>query len=250
MKIIAFNGVIVLFITFKLKKLILAVVVILAAALILFLFLGGSDDENTSQVAVIGRNTSKLVIDPGHGGIDGGAVSVNGAKESDINLSIAEKMGSVADFLGLEYVMTRDGDTQNSETQAYSEHEDLVARARIVNSTDNAVLISVHQNEYPSDIVSGAEVMYANTNGSKGLAENMQSLLVSQLDPQNRRLSRPAPKELLLTRSIDCPGVLVECGFLSNADEAEKLCDDTYQTKIAVILMAAYANFSDTYYSI
>lgn len=237
------------FVTFKLKKLIIVLAVMLVMILALIILTGDKESEASTETGAFEKSLGRLVIDPGHGGIDGGAVSATGLKESDINLAIADRMGNIADFLGLEYVKTRNGDTDNSASGSYSEHDDLVARAQLVNSTKNAVLISVHQNEYPSELVSGAEVIYADTDGSKSFAESIQSLLVSQLDPENRRVSRPAPKELLLTRSIDCPGVLVECGFMSNPAEAEKLGSSEYQTKIAAILMAAYLNFSDTYYN-
>lgn len=238
-----------MFISFKLKRaaIILAILLLLVLSLVL-IFNGANDKTETMNQSASGY-PSKLVIDPGHGGIDGGAVSASGIKESDLNLKIADKMGAIADFLGLQYVMTRDSDTESPSIDTYSEHNDLVARAELVNSIDNAVMISVHQNEFPSAIVSGAEVMYADTDGSRVLAENMQNLLVTQLDPENRRVSRPAPKELLLTGSINCPGVLVECGFLSNPAEAEKLGSNEYQTKLAAILIAAYVRFSDQYYN-
>lgn len=238
-----------MFITVKLKKLILiiAVLAVLTAAIIILLV--GCDKNDTAETAVLGNATATLVIDPGHGGIDGGAVSESGVKESDINLAISDKMVCIADFLGVRYVKTVEADAVSGESTGYSEHENLVSRARLVNSTENAVLISVHQNEYPNELVKGAEVMYADTDGSRNLAECVQSLLVSQLDPENRRVFRPAPQELLLTRSINCPGVLVECGFLSNPAEAEKLASGDYQMKIAAILVASYMNFSTTYYN-
>lgn len=238
-----------MFITVKLKKLILiiAVLVVLIAAIIVLLV--GCGKSDTAETAVLGNTTATLVIDPGHGGIDGGAVSESGVKESDINLAISDKMSCLADFLGVRYVKTVEADAVSGESAGYSEHENLVSRAKLVNSTENAVLISVHQNEYPNELVKGAEVMYADTDGSRNLAESVQSLLVSQLDPENRRVFRPAPQELLLTRSINCPGVLVECGFLSNPSEAEKLASGDYQMKIAAILVASYMNFSATYYN-
>lgn len=235
---------IVVFITVKLKKLILIAAVLIVIAAIIVLLVGGDDTEG-AEAAALGNTKATLVIDSGHGGIDGGAVSAGGVKESDINLAISDKMASIGDFLGVSYIRTAAAD----ESAEYSEHDNLVARAKLVNSTENAVLISIHQNEYPNELVKGAEVMYADTDGSRSLAESAQSLLVSQLDPDNRRVSRPAPKELLLTRSINCPGVLVECGFLSNPAEAEKLASDDYQIKIAAILVASYANFSASYYS-
>ena len=177
-----------MFITVKLKKLILiiAVLVVLIAAIIVLLV--GCGKSDTAETAVLGNTTATLVIDPGHGGIDGGAVSESGVKESDINLAISDKMACLADFLGVRYVKTVEADAVSGESAGYSEHENLVSRAKLVNSTENAVLISVHQNEYPNELVKGAEVMYADTDGSRNLAESMQSLLVSQLDPENRRV--------------------------------------------------------------
>ena len=232
-----------MFITVKLKKLIMiiAVLVVLIAAIIVLLV--GCGKSDTAETAVLGNTTATLVIDPGHGGIDGGAVSESGVKESDINLAISDKMACLADFLGVRYVKTVEADAVSGESAGYSEHENLVSRAKLVNSTENAVLISVHQNEYPNELVKGAEVMYADTDGSRNLAESMQSLLVSQLDPENRRVFRPAPQELLLTRSINCPGVLVECGFVTNVAECAKLSDEAYQKELSFVLFCAMMDY-------
>ena len=184
-----------------------------------------------------------LVIDPGHGGIDGGAVSADGYKESDINLAIALKMSSLCDFLGIDSVLTRSDDSDNS-ADGYSEHDSLVTRAQIANSAQNAVLISVHQNKFPSEAVSGAEVMYAPIQGSRQLAEIAQENMVNMLDTENRRVARPAPKELLLTARVECPAILAECGFMSNPDEVKRLISDEYQLKIAAALVGSYIRFS------
>lgn len=183
-----------------------------------------------------------LVIDAGHGGIDGGAVSASGLKESDINLSIALKTEALASVFGVKTAMTRTEDTDYSE-RSYSEHNNLVKRAEFTNSIDGAVLLSIHQNTFPDGRVSGAEVLYAETDGSERLGNLVQDNLIALLDPFNRRLARPAPKALLLTSSVDCPAILVECGFLSNEIEAEKLSDDGYQKKTAIAFIASYLCF-------
>ncbi|MDO4815352.1 MAG: N-acetylmuramoyl-L-alanine amidase [Bacillota bacterium] len=237
---IVINGVIVVFISFKLKNL-LKIVFIIALIVVLLVIFGTKEDS----YPVAGRNmTCTLVLDPGHGGIDGGAISAAGAKESDINLKIALKAEALADFTGIKTVLTRSTDTDGSENGHYSERQNLLNRIDIIDSTDNAVLISIHQNEYPSDIVRGAEVMYAETSGSQELAAIIQDNFVSKLDPENRRVSRPAPESLLVTSSIKCPGVLAECGFMSCSEEAERLSSYEYQLKIAEILIASFLQFS------
>lgn len=185
-----------------------------------------------------------LVVDPGHGGMDGGAVSADGKKESDINLSIALKMEALSDFLGIDCVLTRDTDSDNSDTGSYSEHDSLVSRAELANSIENSLLISIHQNKFPNELVSGAEIMYADTVGSRELGLIVQDNMVLILDPENRRVARPAPSELLLTSSVKCPAILAECGFMSNPDELQRLSTSEYQLKIALVMMGSFIQFS------
>ena len=146
-------------------------------------------------------------------------------------------------FLGIDTVMTRETDTDNSDNKAYSEHDNLVQRIKLANSTENAVLISIHQNKFPSAVVSGAEVMYSDNDDSKALGLITQDNLVTLLDSSNRRVARPAPKELLLTSSVECPTILVECGFMSNPQEVQKLASNDYQLKLAAILAGSYIQF-------
>lgn len=231
-----------MFVTLKLKKLVMIIVAVLLIAAVI-LFAARIKANNTAAFLTQSRYT--LVIDPGHGGIDGGAIAKSGTKESDINLTIALKMRALAEFLGQNYVMTRDTDTDNSGDEKYSEHDNLVKRAELTNSTPDAVLISVHQNNYPSPLVKGAEVMYSLDDKSRELGLITQDNLITYLDPENRRVARPAPESLLLTSSVNCPAVLVECGFMSNPDEAEKLTSNEYTTKIAAILIGSYMQFEE-----
>ena len=231
-----------MFVTIDLKRLIkIVIVVVLLIAAIIFVKLFISNGGLKSVISQDNRST--LVIDAGHGGIDGGAISDSGLKESDINLAIALKTEALAHFLGVDTVMTRETDTDNSENKAYSEHDNLVERAKLANSTENAVLISIHQNKFPSAVVSGAEVMYSDNDDSKALGLLTQGNLVALLDTANRRVARPAPKELLLTSTAECPTILVECGFMSNPQEVQKLVSNEYQLKIAVILSGSYIQY-------
>lgn len=231
-----------MFVTIDLKRLIkivLIVVLLAAAAVFVKIFV-----SNGGLKPVISQNSrSTLVLDAGHGGIDGGAISDSGLKESDINLQIALKTEALVRFLGIDTVMTRETDTDNSDNKAYSEHDNLVQRVKLANSTENAVLISIHQNKFPSAVVSGAEVMYSDNDDSKALGLITQDNLVALLDSSNRRVARPAPKELLLTSSVECPTILVECGFMSNPQEVQKLASNDYQLKLAAILAGSYIQF-------
>ena len=233
-----------MFITVELKSFIrvtsvlVAVAILAAAAITVF-------PRHTALRADSVMRAYTLVIDAGHGGVDGGAVSADGKKESDINLNIALKMSALSDFLGIDCVLTRDTDSDNSDSGSYSEHNSLVSRAELANSIDNSLLISIHQNKFPSELVSGAEIMYADTEGSRELGLITQENMVSLLDPENRRVARPAPSELLLTSSVKCPAILAECGFMSNPDESHRLSTSEYQLKIAVVLMGSYIQFSN-----
>lgn len=185
-----------------------------------------------------------LVIDPGHGGIDGGAIALNGAKESDINLAIALKLRSIAEFCGQIPVMTRSDDSRRTDFLSYSEHEDLVHRTEIINSVANAVLISIHQNCYPTSQPSGAQVLYSKWQGSQAFGELTHRNIIRYLQAENRRVAEPAAAGLYITANAACPAILVECGFVSNSFDLDKLLNEHYQTAFAAVLMASYLQFA------
>lgn len=184
-----------------------------------------------------------LVIDAGHGGFDGGAISEDGTRESDINLAVALRLDFLVRFMGQKTVMTRLDDSRKTDILSYSEHEELEKRAELANETENAVLISIHQNDYPTAQPRGAQVLYSAFAGSEELGRMIQTNLIAQLDPENRRLAAPAPRELYLTANTHCPAVLVECGFMSNNFEVLKLKDPVYQTKLAALIAASYVSY-------
>lgn len=184
-----------------------------------------------------------LVIDAGHGGIDGGAISEDGTKESDLNLQIALKLESIVRFCGQKTVMTRWDDSKKTDILSYSERNDLKYRADVVNNTENPVLISIHQNYYPTSQPKGAQVLYSRFRGSEELGKLIQNNLVSQLDPGNRRLAVPAPGELYLTSNTRCPSIILECGFMSNNFEVLKLRDGAYQNALAVLIAGSYLSY-------
>lgn len=196
--------------------------------------------QGARQVVSAAAEAEKvLVIDPGHGGIDGGALSVDGCKESDLNLLIGRKLQYMAELIGQRSVMTRSDDGGGGSYGDYSEHENLVSRCAFVEGIPNAVLISIHQNSFPTSQPSGVQVLYAATPGSDSLGKRCHQNLISLLDPENRRLAAPAPKSLYLTSHVSCPAILVECGFMSNPFEVLKLRSDAYQSSIALILLGS-----------
>lgn len=184
-----------------------------------------------------------LVIDPGHGGIDGGAAGVDGSRESDINLAVALKLRAVAELYGQDNLMLRQEDVSLSPAGAYSEHEDLVTRAELVNAAVNPVLISVHQNCFPTGQPSGAQVIYSSGDGSEALGKLMHANLIGALDSSNRRVAEPASKKLFLLSHVSCPAILVECGFMSNFSDINKLNDSEYQSSLAAVMFASFLQF-------
>lgn len=186
-----------------------------------------------------------IIIDPGHGGEDGGAVSVSNLPESGYNLDIAIRLQDLIRLLGYETKMIRTEDISvytKGETLAQKKMSDLKERVRIVNETDNAILLSIHQNHFPDPKLQGAQVFYANTEGSEDLAKQIQSLLVSSVNPGSKRQIKKS-SGVYLMEHIACPGVLIECGFLSNPQEESKLRDPVYQKKLSVVISAAVSQF-------
>ena len=190
------------------------------------------------------ENELVLIIDAGHGGDDSGAVSPSGLYESVVNLAVAERVDCLAAFFGVRTVMTRRTPeidySQASTTIRERKTEDQYNRLDIIKSTPNAVFLSIHQNEFTSSEPFGGQALYAGTRGSEAFGKNLQELLVSHLIPGNRRAAERISETIFLMNNVDCPAVLVECAFMSNAEEEALLHTDSYRTKIATVLTAGF----------
>ena len=207
--------------------------------------------QAVDQVITVFSETERLdnriciVIDPGHGGEDGGAVSCSGRLESAFNLEVALRLNDLFHLLGYDTRMIRTSDTSiyiNGNTIAQKKISDLKERVRIVNETPNAMLVSIHQNQFPNSKYSGAQVFYAGTEGSEILAKNMQELLVTTLNPgSNRRCKQSSG--VYLMEHIRCTGILIECGFLSNPEEEYKLRTPEYQRKLCCVIASSVSGF-------
>ncbi|QNL45842.1 N-acetylmuramoyl-L-alanine amidase [Oscillibacter hominis] len=189
-----------------------------------------------------------VVIDPGHGGEDGGAVASNGTTESGINLAVALRLDDVMRFLGHETVMTRKEDisvyTEGAKTLHEKKVSDLKNRVAQINGTAGAVLISIHQNSMPSaPSVHGAQAFYNRAEGSTELAGAVQESLNQSINAEQGKTAKKIPDSIYLMKHVTCPSVIVECGFLSNTSETERLQTDAYQTALAVSIAAGYQRY-------
>lgn len=175
-----------------------------------------------------------VVIDAGHGGIDPGKIGINGALEKDINLEIAFMVRKFLEASDVKVVMTREGDGGlYDEASSNKKVEDMKRRIQLIDETAPVLTVSIHQNSYGEEYVHGAQVFYYN--GSKSgeqLADLIQKQIVDSVDPENTRQIK-ANDSYYLLKKTGIPIVIVECGFLSNSAEAEKLTDKRYQEKIA-----------------
>lgn len=186
-----------------------------------------------------------IIIDPGHGGEDGGATSCTGILESTYNLEIALRLNDLFHFLGYDTKMIRTSDTSiytQGNTIAQKKISDLKERVRIVNETENALFLSIHQNNFSDSRYSGAQIFYAETEGSEQLAKQLQTAFTSTLNPGSRRMSKKSDGVYLMEH-INATGVLIECGFLSNPGEEAKLRSGEYQKQLCCVIASTVSSF-------
>ena len=191
------------------------------------------------------RKQHVIVIDAGHGGVDGGATSCTGKLESCFNLEISLRLRDLLHFLGYETKMIRTEDVSiytKGETIAQKKISDLKERLRICAETDGAILLSIHQNFFEDNRYSGAQVFYPCSAGSEELAKLLQKNFVSTLNPGSKRNAKKA-QGIYLMDHITCPGILIECGFLSNPQEEARLRSDEYQKAVCCVIACTVAEF-------
>lgn len=207
-----------------------------------------SDNSAVSQVYSDAMQQPVIVIDPGHGGMDGGAVGVNGVIEKDINLSLSLDLADMFRFAGFQVVMTRTDDRsihdEGTEGVKNQKVSDIHNRLTIMNEAANAVVLSIHQNQFTQSKYSGGQVFYGLENEkSSRLAEIIQNNLKGMIQPENNRQIKEAYDTLYLMKHTASPAVLVECGFLSNPEEAELLSQKDYQQKLAFVIFTSTLQF-------
>lgn len=183
----------------------------------------------------------RIVIDAGHGGMDGGAVSKSGISEKDINLKIAFYLKNYLEKNGAKVIMTRSNDrslhTNEKVSVKSKKRSDLLARRNIANNADADILISIHLNFFEQSKYKGAQVFYEGQHKeSSVLAQKIQSELKNGLDNNNNRQIAKISDSKIMYQNLNLPAVITECGFLSNPDEAEKLTQKDYQEKVALCI--------------
>ncbi len=187
-----------------------------------------------------------VVLDAGHGGFDGGAVSVTGSLEKDLNLKLAFQLRDLLEAAGIRVIMTRTEDrmltvsSEGDDREVSRKMDDLQGRLNILSEYPDAIFVSLHMNKFPQASPSGVQVYYSpNHPLSMELALSIQEAVRDHLQPENNRAVKKAGSSIFLLHRAKNPAVLIECGFLSNPEEAKKLDDPQYRQSLACVLCAA-----------
>lgn len=205
------------------------------------------DVKNTN--ALVNNNYPVIIIDAGHGGVDGGAVAEDGTNEKDINLKIALKLNEFFTIMGYETRMVRytDISIHNNDANTIREKKvsDIRNRTAIMEEYENCLYISIHQNKFDDSSVWGAQTFYSpNNENSKVLAMSIQTSIANTLQPENKRQIKPSGTSIYVLYNATKPAVMVECGFISNFNELAQLKNDEYQSKIAFSIMSGIINYN------
>ncbi len=208
---------------------------------------GEAKAVNTSETE--SHSTVTFIIDPGHGGIDSGAVSADGTVEKELNLAVAKKLAELMRVSGIDFVMTREDDRMLVDDSIKDKRKmhDLKNRLAVANdivaSGGEAVLISIHMNKFSSPKYSGLQVWYSDNEQSASIASDVQSYSRTWLAPDNDRQTKRATSSIYILDRASMPAILVECGFLSNPDECANLKTNGYQCKLAAVIFAALSGY-------
>lgn len=206
-----------------------------------------AETDVTSAEPVMEKQEFTVVVDAGHGGVDGGKVSVDGYLEKDINLAIALYLKDYLEAADVNVVLTReDGNGLYEESDENKKRADLNKRCSIIEMADADLVVSIHQNSYTDSSVSGPQVFYYE--GSEEglyLAQCIQDRFDSILGEENDRVVK-ANSEYFLLKNVSVPIVIVECGFLSNPEEAAKLENEDYQKSVAFTIQMGIMEYLNT----
>lgn len=228
---------------FVLKFFLFTVIFTLCTVVCVYIFrsCGTRTHSGSDDIAALCVSGNHFIIDAGHGGVDGGASAANGTPEKELNLALSFVLRDVLDILGYDAVMTRTEDLMLSDDGSGSNKlRDLRARLNIAKANPDAVLISIHMNKFPDTRLSGLQVWYSpNHPLGQTTAQFIQNDIKTYISPENNREIKKADSNIYILDRIGNPAVLVECGFLSNVREAQRLSDDTYRRKLALVIAAA-----------
>ena len=213
--------------------------------LMALLFVFAEKMRTKSNLDVLNNESAQrritVVLDAGHGGEDGGASSADGLLEKDLNLALALAMREILLANGINVILTRDSDMllydRTVNFQGRKKMLDMAARIKITEEAPDAVFVSLHMNTYPHPSCQGVQVWYSENNeASLTLAKTIHSTTQALLQPENDRPVKRSGSSIYLLHHLYCPAVLVECGFLSNHEEAALLGDESYRQQLALTL--------------
>lgn len=221
---------------------------------VLFLILGslGFGTVIVSEKLAVDAASTKVnqtvIIDAGHGGPDGGTSADDGTLEKDLNLQIAIKLNESLNSMGIKTVMIRTEDISVHDASANTIRQkkvsDLKNRLKIINETDNSIFVSIHQNHFSDSRYSGTQVFYSKNNPqSSVLADSIRQSVISDLQKENTRETKPSGTDIYLLYHAESPAVMVECGFLSNINESKNLKNENYQKELAFVLALGISDY-------
>ena len=216
----------------------------IALVLCLLLAHAGSDAVTVLVEHSPMKERTCIAIDAGHGGIDGGAVSISGVPESQINLEIAERLNDLLHFMGYRTFMLRNTDTSlhtEGTTISAQKISDLKHRVQMVIDSDASLLISIHQNTFSDKKYSGAQVFHHSAPESIALASRLQENFIKTVNPGSKRKPKLA-KGIYLMEHLTCPAILIECGFLTNVKEEALLRSEAYQKQLCCVIAATVSS--------
>ena len=235
----------------KHKKYIYSIAILLLLAVFMALMLNSASKIKLLTSTKPITQMPKILIDPGHGGQDGGAVC-NGVLEKDINLSISGDTYDMIRLLGFETEMTRKDDnfvSDRGKNVKDRKLNDMKARLEMYNSDENNVIISIHQNKFSDSKAKGSQIFYSpNTDNSKLLAQSVKCSINSLLHTGNDRECKASGKDIYLLKNTKQPAVIVECGFISNFEECQKLKNEDYQKQMSFAITTGLLDYYNTNY--
>ncbi len=237
---------------FSIFCILLALLSAILTAITIFVF---SKFESISEKVESTLNASSnstlpvVIIDAGHGGEDGGAIGNGGITEKELNLDIAKTLSDMLISSGIKVIMTRTEDIllydRNADYKGHKKSLDLRARLEVAKSYPDSIFISIHMNAFPDERYSGLQVWYSKNNAqSKILADNIQGTVKNHLQPDNNRKTKAADSSIFLLNRAPSTAVLVECGFLSNQNECERLKSKEYRQSLALLIFSAITEYS------
>ncbi len=215
------------------------------AVLTVALFFGAYQPMLSADASLtVGTPSRTVIIDAGHGGMDAGAIAADGTEEKHLNLQYAETLAALLREAGVRVIMTRTEDalvlSAGDDVKGQRKKRDLANRLAVGEQNPDAIFVSIHMNSYPAEKYSGFQVYYSpNHPDSRRLATMMQDRVRQKLQPSNHRTVKAATSSIFLLHHLQSPAVLVECGFLSNEQEAAKLLQEDYRKELCFLLFCA-----------